>query len=462
MSLFSALTVAVGGLNAQSRSIGHISDNISNTSTVGFKRIDTEFQSLVTQSTTALSDPGGVRAKPLYQNDIQGNLVQSQNATSLAIGGKGFFIVQQPVTGSSGATTFTNEKLFSRRGDFRLDKDGYMINGAGFVLTGYELDTSGTRSAEVKPVQISALIDKPVATSNVTYKANLPASSPTGVDAVDFSPSTIQVYDNVGSKHTLSFDWQKMSTGNWRLAVNIADGLANADFTGFGSGATFTTGSTSTVTAGSAIPTQYLDFAFNTSSPAGTPNLITNRGLSDFFTVVSDTSTGQPATVTFNASFAGAGNQQIKLDFGKWDQSSGVTQFDSTALNVNSIEQNGIPQGSFRDLEVNDTGFISANYDNGRSRTLYQVQLAQFNSPDNLQRKDGGVFSSTIASGSANVGDPGSNGNGKIVSNTLEGSNVDIADEFTKMIQAQRVYSANARTITTANSMLEEVINIVR
>jgi flagellar hook protein FlgE len=93
---------------------------------------------------------------------------------------------------------------------------------------------------------------------------------------------------------------------------------------------------------------------------------------------------------------------------------------------------------------------------------LYQAHLAQFNSPENLQRGDGGVFTSTIASGSANVGAPGNNGNGKIVSNTLEGSNVDIADEFTKMIQAQRIYSANARTITTSNSMLEEVINIVR
>lgn len=462
MSLFSALTVAVGGLNAQSRSIGHISDNISNASTVGFKRIDTEFQSLVTQSTAALSDPGGVRARPAYQNDLQGNLVQSQSATSLAVGGKGFFIVREPVVSSSGTPTFTNENFYTRRGDFRLDKDGYMTNGAGFVMMGYSLNELGTRSDEVEPVQISAQTDKPVATSAVTYKANLPASSPSGTDAIDFSPSTVQIYDNVGSKHTLSFDWQKIGSGTWRLAVNIGDGLANSSFTGFSSGATFTTGSTGTIAASAAIPTQYLDFAFNTSDPAGTINAITNRGSANFFTVTTDTSTGQPATVTFNAKFADAGNQAITLNFGKWDESSGVTQFDSTGLTVSSVEQNGIPQGSFRDLEVDANGFIYANYDNGRSRTLYQVQLAQFNSPTNLQREDGGVFSSTISSGPAITNDPGANGNGKIVANTLEGSNVDIADEFTKMIQAQRIYSANARTITTSNSMLEEVINIVR
>jgi flagellar hook protein FlgE len=102
------------------------------------------------------------------------------------------------------------------------------------------------------------------------------------------------------------------------------------------------------------------------------------------------------------------------------------------------------------------------NYDNGRSRTLFQIPLVQFNSPNNLQRIDGGAYSRTLESGTPRRSTAGSNGAGRLVSNTLEGSNVDIADEFTKMIQAQRVYSANARTITTTNSMLEEVINIVR
>jgi flagellar hook protein FlgE len=448
MSLFSALTVAVGGLNAQSRSIGHISDNISNASTTGFKRIDTQFQSLVTQSSAALSDPGGVRATPVYQNDIQGGTVQDQNATSLAVAGKGFFAVKQPSTSATGTTSFTGETKYTRRGDFTLDKNGYMTNGSGFVVTGYALDESGIRSDEVQPVQISALIDKPVATSTVTYKANLPASSGTGAAATNFSPSTVQVYDNFGAKHTLSFDWSKSATNSWQLAVNVADAQISSGVP-------------------TPVATQLLDFGFNVGSPgvtAGTINTVADANGTPFFTVPSGAgaASGQPVNVSFSAFFPGAGAQTINLNFGTFGQSAGVTQFDSTSLVVNSIEQNGIPQGSFRDLAIDADGYISANYDNGRTRTLYQLQLAQFNSPDNLHREDGGVFSSTIASGSPNSNNPGSNGNGKLVSNALEGSNVDIADEFTKMIQAQRVYSANAKTITTANSMLEEIINIIR
>lgn len=452
MSLFSALTVAVGGLNAQSRSIGHISDNIANASTTGYKRIDTQFQTLVTQSTASLSDPGGVRATPSYQNNIAGNLIQSQSPLDLAISGNGFFVVKQPIAQTNGSVAFTGQELYTRRGDFSLDKSGYMTNGAGYVLEAHPINstTNVVDTSQVTPVLISAAQDNPVATTTVTYSANLPASATT---TTTFSPSDIQIYDALGTKHTVTFNWVKLATNSWRLSVTPSGGTATAGFTD-NSGAA--------VAAGASVATQTLDFTFQTTTPAGTISAIANSGPGTFFTVNTPTTAGNPATVTFPVTFAGAGSQNVTLNFGSYQTADGVTQFDATDLNVSSIEQNGVPQGAFRDLSIDNNGFLSLNYDNGRSRTLYQIPITTFNSPNNLERKDGGVFGSTTESGTANRHLPNNNGAGKIVANSLEGSNVDIADEFTKMIQAQRIYSANAKTITTSDSMLQEVINIIR
>ncbi|NDE90744.1 MAG: flagellar hook protein FlgE [Alphaproteobacteria bacterium] len=457
MSLFNALTVAVGGLDAQSRSIGHISDNISNSSTIGYKRIDTAFSSLVTQSTASSSDPAGVRATPAYQNNVQGNIAQTQSPLDLAIAGNGFFNVQQPAINAAGVVTFAGDSLYTRRGDFTLDKDGYMTNGAGYVLKAHPIST-GTGlvdTSQLLPVQISSAQDNPVATTTISYQANLPASATT---TSDFSSSDIQIYDSLGTKHSVTFDWQKLAGANqWRLSITPAGGTAtNAIANGDGT----------TTAAGTSIGTQTLDFTFRGTPPSGTVLSITNTtgssATSDFFTINSPTTADNPATVTFPATFGTAGSQNITLNFGKYQNAAGMTQFDATNLNVNTIEQNGVAQGSFKDLSIDANGFLSLNYDNGRSRTLYQIPISTFNSPNNLSRKDGGVFSRTIESGTAKTSLPNNNGSGKIVSGSLEGSNVDIAEEFTKMIQAQRVYSANAKTITTSNSMLEEVINVIR
>jgi flagellar hook protein FlgE len=459
MSLFSALTVAVGGLNAQSRSIGHISDNISNASTVGYKRIDTQFESLVTQSNLTINDPGGVAARPDYQNTVQGNLVQSQSATSLAISGNGFFAVGQPEVSSSGIKSFTGEDLYTRRGDFKLDKDGFMVNGAGYVLKGYAVDSTGAvDTSTASAIQVSALLDNPVATTDISFAGNLPASADF---SESFPESSIQIFDALGAKHSMSLKWTKGAStdpaNTWYLDITPTDAVAAASFTD-NAGAT--------VAAGAAIGTQRLTFTFgsttNATQTTGTVNVVANTGSGNLFTIDTPTPPENLTDVTFNAAFAGAGSQAITINFGQYDKSVGVTQFDGSNIAVTSFEQNGIPRGSFRDLQIDENGFVILNYDNGRSRTLYQVPIVQFNSPNSLQRVDGGAYARTNESGTARFSSPGNVGAGTIVGNTLEGSNVDIADEFTKMIQAQRIYSANARTITTANGMLEEVINIVR
>ena len=551
MSLYAAMQVAVGGLTAQSASIGNISDNLANSQTTGFKGIETRFESLVTQSNQFANDPGGVRATPYYTNSEQGNLVQSSNATALAISGQGFFPVRPAIVGADGMTTFGNTTFFTRAGDFNLDKNGYLVNGGGYYLTGYAVSTTGvvdTSSAD--PIRLSDLLDNPVGTTNVDYAANLPSS-----EDVNFvsSPSTIQVYDELGGAHDMTFTWTKTGTSNWSLHVVVPDAVSDGgspatytdydvtvpfvfnDTTNVGTigsigaaspaafataaitnGLTFTAASTGvagnnidvSVAAGSAanlytititdgtttetftditnVPANALwtnlrnaitalPSTLVTSALNGTGNLdpatiaipitynLAGGSNAEVYSVVDNSTAPENfAQVAFTLDFDGAGSQPITVDFGTYNLSKGVTQFDDTTVSVTTFDQNGIPRGSFQSLSIDENGYVSLNYDNGRTRTISQIPVVQFFAQDKLQRVTGGAFEQTLASGSARYSSAGTNGAGTIVGNALEGSNVDIADEFTKLIQAQQVYSANAKTITTTNNMMQEAINIIR
>jgi len=182
------------------------------------------------------------------------------------------------------------------------------------------------------------------------------------------------------------------------------------------------------------------------------------------FTVVNPSTTVPvgKATITFAPNFLGAGSQTVTLDLGTYGATGGITQFADTDLQVTTLQQNGIPRGSFQSLGIDKNGFVSLNYDNGSSKIFYQVPIVQFYAPNNLQRAEGNAFSQTIDSGTPRYSSSGKLGAGNITGNALEASNVDIASEFSKMITYQRTYSANARVISTGSSMLEEIINVVR
>lgn len=447
-SLFSALTVAVGGLAAQSSALGNISDNLSNSQTTGFKSIGTNFESLVTQSTAANNDPGGVRATPSYQNDVQGNLIQSSTATSLAISGQGFFSVESAVANADGSTTFNNSPLYTRQGDFTLDKNGYLVNGSGYYLTGWAVNSSTNTvdKSTVDPIQVSALLNNPVPSTSSTYNANLPSSA-----AVNFtsSTSTIQLYDALGNTHDMNFSWTKTSASNWDLTV-VAKGAGGV------SG------------SGSKDLTETIPFVFNSSTNIGSIASIssTASGGVGNYTVVDNTHTAEnKAQVSFNLDFAafGAGaSQTMTLNFGDYNTPNGVTQYADSDVTVSSFSQNGLPQGSFTNLSIDKNGLVSLNYNNGSLKTIAQIPIVQFYAQDQLQRVSGGAYEATLASGTARYSPPGTTGAGTIAANSLESSNVDIASQFTNMIQAQQIYSANAKTITTINNMLNTVINVVQ
>lgn len=170
---------------------------------------------------------------------------------------------------------------------------------------------------------------------------------------------------------------------------------------------------------------------------------------------------GRPALVTFSVNY-GFGEQQITLNLGNFGQPGGVTQYAGREINVTQFVQDGAPRGQFKDVVFNDVGEVLVNYDNGRSKQVARVPVVSFNDPNKLQRQAGGVFIETQDSGKPNFNDAGNNGSGAIIANSVEGSNVDIADEFTKLIVTQRTYSANTKIVTTSDEMLQEVLNLKR
>lgn len=192
--------------------------------------------------------------------------------------------------------------------------------------------------------------------------------------------------------------------------------------------------------------------------PAGTiSSMETGGGLS----ATLNSATGANAAFNFSLDF-GNGPQEISLDLGSYGNNVGTTQYAGDKLTLNSFEQNGVPQGNFKSLAIDEQGYVSVTFDNGNVKTFYQIPIARFNDPTELDRVNGNAFVATPRSGSPILLEAGSSGVGDFVSSAVEGSNVDIAEEFSKLIVAQRAYSANARIITTTDELLQETINIRR
>ena len=462
MSLFSSLTTAITGLDAQQNAIGNISDNISNAQTIGYKGVNTSFENLVTESTPQLNQPGGVKAAPIYQNDVAGNLTPSNVTTSLAISGAGFFQVKAPppAVPAGQQPVFSQQNLYTQAGDFTLNKDGFLVNSAGYYLTGYSVtpQTKVVNTSTTVPIQVSQLVDAPQPTANFNLAANLPSSyaivgSPGYIQP---SPITEQVFDATGAAHTETIQFDHTAVNVWTATISSAGSQPATNTPSvlqltFSDGSTIPNGSyASAPPAGTLVGIK--DITPAAVAPATTPPAATN---------IPASAPGSSANFTLPLSF-GAGAQSITFNIGQYGESKGITQFADSAVTVQSVTQDGIPRGSFENLTIDENGFVNLNYTNGQTLSFFQIPVAQFNAPDQLQRLQGSAFSSTIDSGDPQLNPPGVNGNGTIAPSTLEQSNVDIATEFTKLITAQQVYSANSKVITTANQLLTTVIGLIQ
>jgi flagellar hook protein FlgE len=447
MSLFSALNTAVSGLTAQSASFGNISDNVANSQPVGYKEVDTSFSDYLTTSTPTSNDPGTVIALPGYMNNVQGTIMQSDDALALAIDGQGFFPVSRSVSGTNGPLGFSPAPAYTRAGDFQMDKNGYLINSAGDYLNGWSVNpsTGVVNRSLLAPIQINQTVFNPVPTGNLTLAANLPATPAAG----DPVSSQVNVYDSLGTSHPIVLNWTQVAgTANaWTVQIVSPDDKNPAP--------------TKAVTDSSGNPVVVTMQV--TSGNDGTIQSISNP-VSDYGTVgnASAATAGTPATFTFSTQFVAGTPQPITLNLGNYGQANGVTQFAGTTYTLRGINQDGVPPGGFSGVTTTSAGDIVVNYTNGQSRTIAQVPLVTFNNPNALQRQNGQAFTATSLSGNPVTNDAGTNGAGTLVTGSVESSNVDIATQFTKLIVAQQAYSANAKSVTTADQMLQDTINMIR
>ena len=386
--------------------------------------------------------------RPDYVNNVEGTITQTDNPLGLAITGQGFFAVSTQAGTANNLPTFATQQEYTRAGDFQMDKNGYLVNSAGEFLNGWPVTKGVVNQNTLTPIQVSQAVFNPVATGTVTLSANLPATPTAGTAtaAVPIS-SNIDVYDSLGTMHTVTLNWQlnpaavgppAVPANNWTVNVSIPDDTA---FTG-SANVTFGTGAAGGLPAGtvSALDTATGNVttgaAYNPTNPAA-----------------------QPATLTLNADF-GSGAQPIVLNLGSYGGTSGLTQYAGTDYNLRGLTQDGVPPGAFSSVSTATNGDISVNYDNGQSRVIAQVPLVTFNDPNGLQRQNGQAFTASQNSGGPLAETADTNGAGGLVTQSVEGSNVDIATEFSKLIVAQEAYSANTKIVTSADQMLQQTVNM--
>jgi flagellar hook protein FlgE len=442
MSLFGAMNTAISGLTAQSSAFSNISDNVANSQTVGYKRVDTNFIDYLTTSTATQNDSGAVVTTPDYVNNVQGTITQTDNPLGLAIAGQGFFAVSEQNGEVNNIPTFDPQQYYTRAGDFQMDKNGYLVNSAGKYLNGWPVDSQSgvVNQNTLTPIQVTQTVYNPVPTSTVTLSANLPATPAAGT-ATPASPisSDIDVYDSLGTMHTVTLNWVRTAQDTWSVQVSSPDDTAASD-----------------------RGTADVDFGPTTSGnpvPSGTVGNLAVDGADPGTVAVSPYGANTAATVSFDTNF-GSGAQTITVNLGTFGQTNGVTQYAGTQYNLRGLTQNGVPPGAFSSVTTQTNGDIVVNYDNGQSRTIAQVPVITFNDSNQLQRQNGQAYTASTQSGTPLAEVPGTNGAGTLVTQSTESSNVDIATEFSKLIVAQQAYSANTKMVTTANQMLQQTIDM--
>lgn len=429
-----AFQQGLSGLNTSSKAIDVTSNNIANSSTVGYKASVSHFADVYANS---LSGAGasqigiGVNLAAVQQQFTQGNITTTSNPLDISINGAGFFRMNQ-----NGAVTYT------RNGQFHLDKSGYIINDQGMRLTGYPAQNGIIRATTPSDLQISASDIAPVATgSNTTtafqgVKANLNLDSREAVpttawanggasgvwspDPLTYNYSTaLSVYDTLGNAHTLTMYFRKAAgTGDWNVYSNV-DGTTNQRVTLTTSGP--------------------LNFDTSGQLQSGSPINVSI----DLAGVMADL--GKPNNAATPLAF--------DVDF------TGTTQFGSS-FGTNRLEQDGYAAGHLVGLSVGDDGVIQGRYSNGQTFNQGQVVLANFTNPNGLQALGNNQWSETSVSGPALVGAPNTSNLGVLQSASVEESNVDLTAELVNLITEQRNYQANAQSIKTQDQIMQTLVNI--
>ncbi|MGH1591864.1 flagellar hook protein FlgE [Methylobacterium phyllosphaerae] len=461
MDLFTALQTSVSGLQAQSYAISNISGNIANSQTTGFKRIDTSFVDLMSESTPKREVSGSVLAQSQLTNTLAGNIVSSSVPTNMAINGQGFFTVVQKTGDASGAATFGGTNLYTRRGDFSQDKDGYLVNGAGGYLTGSNLDPITGQTTSTGLIKLGNTSLPAQATTTITYAANLPAtpntsaSSTSGSDLYDQNASAVVL--NGTGQTGVKVDSTQAGAVTTFLSNSIA-GPSLPVYTSTGAPVTLTT-RWAKVQDASTTPAQPAKWNLYYATD---PTALSTSDWNNVGTTFTFDSTGKLTSPTGNPVALGPvtigdytfSNLNMNID------SAGLTQYADTsgAATTNSLTQNGNSSGTLTSVAMGADGKINGTFSNGSVVALASVGIVNFANPDGLKADSNGNYLQ-----SADSGPPLAGLNGSTISGaSVEQSNTDIATEFSKMIVTQQAYSANTRVMSTAQTMMSDLLNVIR
>lgn len=426
MSIFGSFYSGLSGLSTHSTALNVVGSNLANINTVGYKASSISFQSLLAGagSVNGAGNPMQVGLGSL-PNSIdpsfaQGSIQTTNEITNMAIQGRGFFVLDNAGT-----------KLYSRAGNFTFNSEGYLVNPLGANVLGWStLDATGTgidASGEIGSIKIDqGITDPPEASQLMRFVANLDSASEVG----DTYQTSIQIFDSLGDAHTVTVEFTNTAPGAWNYQIATED--AGAAITGGGN-----------ATGGGTIA--FDSDGVLTSVDGTTPPVDVAFGITGWTNGASD------SALTWDL---------VSPDSGTVDTTY-LTGYSSPSTTSTSY-QDGWSVGQIRSILVNTDGVVSGLFSNGRSRPLGQVALATFNNDKGLVSIGENMWASSDGSGIPTVGSAGDGGRGSIVGNSLELSNVDIAEEFTKMIVYQRGYQANSRIITTTDSLIQEALNIKR
>ncbi len=424
MGILASLYSGVSGLATNGNAMSVIGNNIANNNTIGFKAGRTLFADLLSSSVAGsggTSQVGrGVGLSTIDNRFSQGTFENTEVNSDLAIEGEGFFIVKEPINQSS---------LYTRAGAFRFDAGGFLTSPEGYKVQGYQLNDRGEISGDLTNIQVDTTsLSAPKATENVKLATNLDAGASYlgGFNIADPANTTnyansINIYDSLGNPHLLTVYFSKMDPTTNPLEWEWNATVDGTQLGGAPGPVLVGTGSLLFDTAG----------RMTAANPATQPTI--------------------PNALTWNNN--AAQNQQLNLAFS-------TTQYSNASI-VISQSQDGYTTGSVAQLSIDNEGFVLGNYSNGQPRKLYQIALAKFANPGGLVKSGSNMFATGTNSGDAIVGTVGS-GIGKIFTNSLEQSNVDLAAEFVAMITTQRGFQASSKVITTTDEMLSELINLKR
>ncbi len=415
---FTAFSTALSSLSAHATAVDVVGNNLANLSTPGFKASTVVFHDLVTQALGLGETQVGLgTGRPLTIRQFsQGALQSSGGNLDAAIQGDGFFIVRD----------YTGATLLTRAGNFRVDEEGNLLTATGDQVQGWTesggvVDTNAPIGTIVVPV---GSLRAPSATTEFSLNLNLNASAVVGEPSASFS-TPIEVVDSIGAAHVVTVNFTKTAANTWDYEVTIPGGEVTAGTPG----TPYSLG-TGTLT-------------FDDHGLLATP--------------------AAPATIAVPVAGLASGAADLAIDWDLYDPdgTSRLTQYSQTSA-VAAVSQDGAPAAQLVKVGLGAGGTIMAQYSNGEQKVVGQIALAAVRNPDSLIAVGNNNYIQTARTASPAIGMPETGGRGKIVSQSLEASTVDIAQEFTNLIVLQRGYQANARVVTAVDEISQETMNMKR